>query len=159
MIAPRSVTVALAGNFFQSRFLSVLGAIQFMSPGGFSVLIVTIIGPSGDSASSWLNETWPAKATCLFRQNLMVFSLDPEKSALLEASLMCSFCSKFLNLSRGSWDLVSAIKMQPLWAVCVWRGRLPKMFWIAFLTFSSFSVGLTVVSTRRIISSIFSRSC
>ncbi len=72
--------------------------------------MVTRMGPSGDSAVSSEKEMCPAKATCLFRQKLMVFASYAVEKGFSGGVANPVVSSRLRNLKRESCPDASAVK-------------------------------------------------
>ena len=111
-----------------------------------SPLMVSWIGPSGDSPEPW-NDACPAKAACLLRPKEMRPSWVILVSRDRAASLILALLRASLNGPRASRPLrLPSMTAESPWLSFL-RGISPRRFLIAVSTFAGSSVGLTVVLT------------
>ena len=116
-----------------------------------SQLIVTLIGPSGDSCWSSITAAMPAVAACLLSKNHVLSPTRLSKSILLRTPIAdlertCSY-----NIARES--LPTALPIILLLKDSSGE-HFANRFAIASMTFSVCSEGLTVASTFRSICDI-----
>src|SRR5215203_5508527 len=109
-----------------------------------SQLMVTLIGPSGDSCSSSITAAMPAVAACLLSKNHVLSPARLSNSILLRTPIAdlertCSY-----NMARESLPTALATALL-LYEIS--GEHLVNRFAIASMTFCASSDGLTVAST------------